>query len=555
MGNQQQQQQQDADEGAVTKVTMGVLDNIHIGGVTELMITTLDAGFLTEPRNEFTFANYGISSSLSDHTPHPFTCALLAAHNTVGMYQNGRQIHGGSGGNGMITLDSSVGNEFSHEVGHNYGLGHYVGGFNGSVHRPGDEINSSWGWDSQTNVFTPNFASVNNGLDSCLPKEIDDRCQSAFDGRFQFGKDAMAGGFPAWGSNRYTMYTPNSAKKIQNFLEGKAVFDPLSLTGFSKYDSGTQQMKKFINDQNNQKVPRLYRVPVTTLVGYYDPNYSVRNLESYIYPAMHGAYGFVYNDDSTTTTADDSTAGCQLIVTTSNNGALVFNLYTFIDSEEMNKFHVNIATDDEPYEAKVNCQNKVLAIRALEGPNSAEPPLTYTVTGVPFPIDENNNDIPSEVPSERPSEGPSKGPSAGLSEGTPSDRPSSIPSWIPSALPSNSPSVHPSSLPIDEDCKDDNDKIKLTSQDQNMNCARIEKKGLCKDKVENEGDKTAADFCKSCGCGEDPCKDDNDRIKLTSQDQNWNCARIEKKGLCKDKVENEGDKTAADFCKSCGCGQ
>ena len=53
----QQQEQQDADEGAVTTVTMGVLDNIHIGGVTELMITTLDAGFLTEPRNEFTFAN------------------------------------------------------------------------------------------------------------------------------------------------------------------------------------------------------------------------------------------------------------------------------------------------------------------------------------------------------------------------------------------------------------------------------------------------------------------------------------------------------------------
>merc|ERR1712238_233849 len=81
--------------------------------------------------------------------------------------------------------------------------------------------------------------------------------------------------------------------------------------------------------------------------------------------------------------------------------------------------------------------------------------MGYTVTGVPFPIDENNNDIPSEVPSDipselpsgGPSEGPSKGPSAGLSEGTPSDRPSSIPSWIPSASPSNSPSVHPSSLP------------------------------------------------------------------------------------------------------------
>merc|ERR1712238_216943 len=112
----------------------------------------------------------------------------------------------------------------------------------------------------------------------------------------------------------------------------------------------------------------------------------------------------------------------------------------------------------------------------------------------------------------------------------------------------------PTPSPPDEDCKDDNDKIKLTNQDKKMKCEKIESNGLCKDKVENEGDKTAAEFCKSCGCGKDPCKDDNDRIKLTSQDQNWNCARIEKKGLCKDKVENEGDKTAADFCKSCGCG-
>ena len=92
------------------------------------------------------FANYGISSSNGgSEQGHPFTCALLAAHNTVGKYQNGIKVHGGSGGNGMVTLDSSTGNEFSHEIGHNYGLGHYVGGFDGTVHRPAHEINSSWG--------------------------------------------------------------------------------------------------------------------------------------------------------------------------------------------------------------------------------------------------------------------------------------------------------------------------------------------------------------------------------------------------------------------------
>jgi predicted Zn-dependent protease len=45
----------------------------------------------------------------------------------------------------------------SHEVGHNYGLGHYNGGFDGSVHRPADEINSSWGWDSQKKIYSKLF--------------------------------------------------------------------------------------------------------------------------------------------------------------------------------------------------------------------------------------------------------------------------------------------------------------------------------------------------------------------------------------------------------------
>ena len=46
----------EADAEADAIMTMGVLEEIEVGGVTELMITTLDAGFLTAPRNEFTFA-------------------------------------------------------------------------------------------------------------------------------------------------------------------------------------------------------------------------------------------------------------------------------------------------------------------------------------------------------------------------------------------------------------------------------------------------------------------------------------------------------------------
>lgn len=416
-----------------------------VGGVTELVITTLDAGFLTEPRNQFTFrddpttnteyfettmasrlvvvqyetmqfdevvlpdgtkyttssndeggvyegdmrqyigklllshgidlANYGVSSSLAQsESPHKFTCALIAAHNTVGVYTNGEVIHGLSGGNGMMTLLDSIGNEMSHEVGHNYGLGHYVGGFDGSVHRPADEINSSWGWDSRKNMFLPNFSASNTGDEQCH----DGKCESAFMERYQYGTDAMAGGEPLWGSNRFTMYTPHVSRIIQEFLESRATWDPTSPTGFRKYNSGSGEMEEFTNDNEGHKVPRLYRVPVTTIVGYYDPNPN-RSLESYIYPALHGAYGFVYNDDGGSSTGTPT--GCELVVKTKKAGTLVYQLDTSIDSKGMNKFHVNVATADDPRKAFIYCKNEKLAVRRLERPKG---PLTYTVNGAPF---------------------------------------------------------------------------------------------------------------------------------------------------------------------------
>jgi hypothetical protein len=434
----------------------GVLE-ADVGGVTELTITTLDAGFLTEPRDEFTFkddpvlnteywetteasrlvvvqyetmqfteimlpdgkfydtvsddtggvyegemrqwigkillshgidlANYGIPSSLAQtEQPHTdtFTCALLASHNTVGMYQNGRVVHGLSGGNGMITLVNSEGNEFSHEVGHNYGLGHYPDGFDGSIHREADKINSSWGWDSRRNVFLPNFSPSNTGKDKCYKGE----CQSAFLGKYKYSSDAMSGGDPLWSLNRYTLYTPYVSDFIQKFLEGKAMWDPSSSTGFRKYDSTTGQMEEFTNNDNGQKVPRLYRVPVTTIVGYYDPDRS-RSLQSYIYPALHGAYGFVYNDDggSTTGTSD----GCELVVETKDN-TLVFELGTSVDWKGMTKFHVNVATEDEPRMATIYCNNELLAERELDGPKTDGPALTYTVNGASFAQTDCNDD-------------------------------------------------------------------------------------------------------------------------------------------------------------------
>lgn len=442
---------------------IGTLDGIKIGSVTELVITAIDVGFLTPPRDEFFFrndetaqreyfetapasrlivaqyetlhleevmmpsgklytevsdtdggwhegdmrqytgkilishgidlANYGISSSKGGSESHPFTCALLAAHNTVGMYQNGRVVHGGSGGNGIVTLDSSIGNELSHEVGHNYGLGHFVGGFDGSVHRPSDKINSSWGWDSQKNIFVPNFDSEDSGSDTCL----DGECQSPYLGKYRFGTDAMAGGSPMWGSNRFTLYTPHVAKIIQNFLESKAVWDPTSSTGFRKFDQHTKGMEEFVNSSNEEKVPRLYRVPVTTIVGYYDPS-STRGLADYVFPAMHGAYGFVYEDDSSSSTGTSD--GCELRVktraTSNEETTLVYTLTIEIyEADYMNKFHVNVATEDTPFKASIYCFDELRASRDLNAPNQDEATLKFAVHGIETPITNNPTQFPT----------------------------------------------------------------------------------------------------------------------------------------------------------------
>ena len=413
-------------------------------------------------------ANYGIhSTSGVGEGENPYIAAQLTAHNTRGMYNNGLQTHGGSGGAGMVTLDSSIGNEFSHELGHNYGLGHYVGGFDGSVHRPANMPNSTWGWDSQNDTFIPNFSPVNSGGDMCL----DGQCVPAFNGMFTFGKDSMAGGWAMYGDQRFTMYTPYSMHFIQKNLESKVMFDQSSSTGFRKWNEQTQSMDEYTHRVENLEVggvepwnanaeyiaalfqdfdkvdlstwngywarnmsvplaglenqgkvftfnsdagyhswllingqemlvpygsrltfvsdgqtwvkdapfdvqkiarPEKFGVPVTTLVGYYDPQ---AKLDSYVYPALYGAFGYVYSDDS-----QDLIAGqCALEVEIQNGSVLKYALKNNRrNADHMNKFHVNVATSDAPVNASVICDGKILNSRVLDAPKQD---VTYTVQG------------------------------------------------------------------------------------------------------------------------------------------------------------------------------
>ncbi len=411
-------------------------------------------------------ANYGINSSVGvGESENPYVAAQLTAHNTRGNYNNGVQTHGGSGGAGMVTLDSSIGNEFSHEVGHNYGLGHYPGGFEGSIHKPANMSNSTWGWDSSRDVFIPNFSPSNNGAQSCL----DGQCVEPFSGMFSFGYDSMAGGSAMYGAQRFTLYTPYSMHFIQKNLESKIVFDETSSTGFKKWDEATESMVEythsiddlettsvnpwdanasyiatlltnfdkvdlstwnghwvrdmsvpeasttnkgkiftfnsdagynsnlaingetivvnygsrlvFVSDgqtwiqdgeyeQNRVIRPTSFGIPVTTLVGYYDPQ---GKLDSYIFPALHGSYGYVYPDDSANLTISE----CALEVSMKNGDIQKFALKNNRrNADNMNKFHVNVARSENPASASIVCDGKVLNSMTISTP-TLEP--VYTV--------------------------------------------------------------------------------------------------------------------------------------------------------------------------------
>ncbi|MEA5468896.1 M66 family metalloprotease [Spirulina sp. 06S082] len=311
-------------------------------------------------------ANYGINSSGGiGENWHPFSSVQLTAHNAVGKYANGVQVHGLSGGNGMVTLQDSIGNEFSHEFGHNFGLGHYPGGFNGAINRPANQVNSTWGWDADRNFFIPNFERPVTNQEQCYESQ----CVPPFAGR-RFGAGAMSGGAPlSLAQNGYTLHTPYELNSIQNFFESKAVFSPDSPTGFTKWDASSKQMVSWKNmvkndlmaANSNQVEQKPYKqgIPVATIVGYYDPN---QQLSSYLYPALHGSFGAVYEDNFS-----DST--CQLNVFTRNAGTKTFNLYARrLDGGYMNKIHVNIEEALKPYRANVSCNGNFLTSIELNEP-------------------------------------------------------------------------------------------------------------------------------------------------------------------------------------------
>ncbi|MCJ8203236.1 M66 family metalloprotease [Pseudomonas sp. RGM2987] len=240
-------------------------------------------------------ANYGIRDSAgnNEQLPNPVPHLQVVAHTSVGNYSNGIVHHGLSGGGGMATLYETKGNECSHELGHNLGLGHFPGGGPGSIHQPG----YSWGYDLWRKRLIASLRWGHSGHTcmksdgaSCEPGDTSCYCVAPFADKYKFNTDTMASGWVSGTISEYVQHTNYSASALQRALSRVPFVDPDSLTGYSIFNTVTQALEPY--DTGRPK-PILLGVSVVTLVGFIDP---LGEFETFILP-LYGNFGHVFEGD------------------------------------------------------------------------------------------------------------------------------------------------------------------------------------------------------------------------------------------------------------------
>ena len=343
--------------GAIYNLASATTGDVYSGDMRE---NTAKSTFSTG----INLANWGVTSSSMQSQEQPQVTQSVVIHHASGNYSNGVQGHGLSGGNGILTLYDSVGNEFSHEIGHHYGLGHYPGEKDGNYFWAAHHADSGWGYIAFRNKMrgnlnwrTTNLGDGTNGVPNFL-------------GKYAYGWDAMSGGATASSISRYTHYTGYSTQqKIQPAFD-RDVWAEDSATGYKKWNKTTRMMEVsqpkvptksnnvWYNSANgNYLKPRLFSVPVYTIVGGYDPV----NQSGLIYPAARGNWGNVFDLPQANT--GGTAASCWLKVQSASgvqNIALApQRMNPNLDPQKLavvNKFHINLAQSEQPQAVDLYCQ-------------------------------------------------------------------------------------------------------------------------------------------------------------------------------------------------------
>lgn len=303
-------------------------------------------------------ANWGITSSSMMSQEQPQLTQSVVIHHARGKYTNGDVNHGLSGGNSILTLIDSVGNEFSHEIGHHYGLGHYPGAVGENLFWAAHHADSGWGYIAFRNKMRGNLNWSTTALwdgTNGIPN---------FQDKYAYGRDAMAGGSSASSISRYTHYTGYSTQqKIQPAFD-RHIWAEDSVTGYKKWNPTTRIMEVsqpkvplkssnvwYNSADGNYLKPHLFSVPVYTILGGYDPV----NQTGLIYPAARGNWGNVFNLPQANT--GSSTANCWLNVQYLNRVQNIALAPQRMNGNA-NKFHINLAQSDQPLAVDLYCKKE-----------------------------------------------------------------------------------------------------------------------------------------------------------------------------------------------------
>jgi hypothetical protein len=322
-------------------------------------------------------ANWGITSASMASQNQPQLTQTVVAHHSRGKYANGESNHGLSGGNGMLTLYDSVGNEFSHEIGHHYGLGHYPGQEGDNQFWTSHHADSGWGYIPYRNMMRGNLIWNNKDLWASSTGIAN------FLALYPHSRDAMSGGYASSSVSRYTHYTGYSTYlKIQPHFN-RYVWDKTSPTGYKKWNEVTRQMEVvqptmpdsaapvWYQPKQNYLRPRVFGEPVVTILGGYDPVAKV----GLLYPAARSNWGNVY-DLPTANTALNQDA-CWLNVQYPNTVTNIALAPTRLGSNA-NKLHVNLALADHPQKVDLYCKQANAAAKLLS--TTVIPQYTTAIT-------------------------------------------------------------------------------------------------------------------------------------------------------------------------------
>lgn len=326
-------------------------------------------------------ANYGVpSNNMGQSYNHYFY--IMTTHLAQGLYANGVRSHGLSGGNGIGTLSNTTGNEFSHEVGHSYGFGHFQQPQGLPVWWQGGHAESGWGYSSYKKRMHSNLVWGSNGSQGNTP-EVN------FKGLYNYSRDTMSGGWGESAISLYTHLTGYSAMRGQNFFINKPVLSEESSTGYLKWNSATKKMEEFTQPSQNKFKPlKPYKigVPVITILGGYYPTDFETNKRAVMMPYFRGNWGNVFNHEK----PDLTKKACWLEIDFQNGTKdrikVAENLYdTKPNNPAPNQFHVNIEEARKPTSASLFCQNQggrpVLMDTPTRIPTDLEPMKPAVIIG------------------------------------------------------------------------------------------------------------------------------------------------------------------------------